>query len=529
MQQNFSQDKLIKLYSQCKLTKKNNRCIVKLSTEIKQYVDKYFFHSINDNYYFLNVELKTFRVFDRQKIINVFYNFFPKELNDYMLKLNSKIFTETINPKSNEQIYDDNINLFKGYVNERKPFIGHTEEAKNGVKTFLQFMRDVLVSNEEQMTYLLKWLSNMFQGNKNDTVLYLKGIQGIGKSTFTEFISKYVLGPKICIKSNTDPLLTSYNKILMGKLLVVFEELPCFTASQWQGVSSRLKDTITSNEMIYSDKYEKSFSALNINNYIINTNVDSIKGADGRRYFCLDLSTKYLEDHTFFGNLQNSCMNKDCGSAFFNYIIEHYDIKDFNSQKDMPETTAKQEYKTEYLHPVFVFIKEKYVKTNTPINTKLKKFYEEYCEYCKDEEQKNISIINLNKKLKEAGIFTHKSHGSCCLKVSIVALKEISEKFDWKCPEIDTDTDYDSDTEKDNENDLIREIELLKIENEALKISLKRPFNINNFYAKSIWNINKKEFDDADTDDYVSPSEFSDYYSYKSHDDYLNHQKKSKK
>ena len=50
-----------------------------------------------------------------------------------------------------------------------------------------------------------------------------------------------LIGNEICLISNTDPIITSNNKILLGKLLVIFEELPTFSKAQWSGVSAKLK------------------------------------------------------------------------------------------------------------------------------------------------------------------------------------------------------------------------------------------------------------------------------------------------
>ncbi len=47
------------------------------------------------------------------------------------------------------------------------------------------------------------------------------------------------------LSSTAEPLLTSFNKIFMGKLLIIFEELPVFTDSQWSGVACRLKTLTT--------------------------------------------------------------------------------------------------------------------------------------------------------------------------------------------------------------------------------------------------------------------------------------------
>ena len=94
--------------------------------------------------------------------------------------------------------------------------------------------------NQEMFDYIIKWTANVVRGNKNDSLLYLKGPEGIGKSKFSDFLSDHVLGRHNVCKSDAQPLKTAYNKILQGKLLVVFEELPTFSTSEWAGVSSKL-------------------------------------------------------------------------------------------------------------------------------------------------------------------------------------------------------------------------------------------------------------------------------------------------
>jgi hypothetical protein len=177
----------------------------------------------------------------------------------------------------------------------------------------------------------------MARGGKNQSVLYLKSDEGIGKSTFTDFLRKHVIGHKLCIQSGSQPLISQFNKILFCKLLVIFEELENFSTNQWQGVSTRLKRDTTSDTCIYEEKNEKSFTARNISNYIINSNVDAIKDDDGRRYFILDLSSKRKGDLTYFNKIYTECMNDEVGEAFFSYlhsvdltkVIEMDDTVDF--------------------------------------------------------------------------------------------------------------------------------------------------------------------------------------------------------
>ena len=59
----------------------------------------------------------------------------------------------------------------------------------------------------------------------------------------------------------------------------------------------RLKKLCTSPTMTYSDKHEKGFVAPLLANFILNTNNNAIKNSDGRRYFVVDISPKYLKDY----------------------------------------------------------------------------------------------------------------------------------------------------------------------------------------------------------------------------------------
>jgi hypothetical protein len=155
------------------------------------------------------------------------------------------------------------------------------------------YIKEVLCNGKEDAyQYLLKWYSNVVKGKKNESVLYLKGPEGIGKSTMSDFIVDYVIGKQSCCRSNAQPLKTANNKCLMGKVLVVFEELPTFSSAEWNGVSATLKNYITGSTAMYEEKYERAIEAENFNNYVINTNIEVIQHSDGRRYYILDIKVK---------------------------------------------------------------------------------------------------------------------------------------------------------------------------------------------------------------------------------------------
>ena len=131
-------------------------------------------------------------------------------------------------------------------MHEVKTYNDYSNVVKGKVQLMLDFLKEIWASqNEKQYQFIIKWMANMSRGGKNQSVLYLRAEQGIGKSTFTDFLRKHVIGPKLCIQSGSQPLISQVNAILFCKLLVIFEELENFSTNQWQGVSTRLKRDTT--------------------------------------------------------------------------------------------------------------------------------------------------------------------------------------------------------------------------------------------------------------------------------------------
>ena len=258
--------------------------------ECRKYITKFFYPLINGNHYVLTKDKKiTFLNYTEVMIRQVYLNRLPKDIEKWYLKKTDvyELVCEVNLPKIDTE--KKVINIFGGFMYEKKNYNEFSKKIKDNVNIMLNFIKEVICSsNEKVFEYVIKWLSNMARGNKNNSCLYLKTeAEGVGKSFFTDYLFAWVFGKAISAKSNTDPLLTSYNKILAGKLLVIFEELPVFSDNQWEGVSAKLKIAITDERMTYSDKFEHSFEAKNFNNYIINTNRDAIKKSNGRRYVCL--------------------------------------------------------------------------------------------------------------------------------------------------------------------------------------------------------------------------------------------------
>ena len=249
----------------------------------KQYFIKYFVPLSNGSHCMLRDEQHEIitdeilnKVYLRRcgRKIKEFYTEEYKEIKSPVYNLNKPVF------------YDDKINLCPR-LPISKPFKNFDESIKNKVNLYLEYMKEVLASgNEEVYQYILKWNANMCKGNKNDSALVFKTTaKGVGKSTHPTMMIKHVLGKALSLETGSEPLKSKFNSILGGKLLVSFEEIETFSSSEWVAVGCILKRQITSEFITLQKKGIDSYEAENINNYILLTNHDI--DDDGRRFLLL--------------------------------------------------------------------------------------------------------------------------------------------------------------------------------------------------------------------------------------------------
>ncbi len=334
----------------------------------------------------------------------------------------------------------------------------------------LQNIKEVLCNNEEKIyTHTEQWIANMIKGNKNQCCLYLKGPQGVGKTTPIEFIRFHVLGTKICVETGSGPLKTKFNSELEGKILVQFEKLENFSASEWMSISSVLKRIITSPSIMIEGKGKDAVEQKNINNYVLLSNNDAIQDDDGRRYFILPVSTKYVGDTAYFENLREQCFNDEVGHAFYCYMME-VNTNNFNSQ-NYPMTSCKLDSFAKRLDSVYRFLKDHYILRNAGITRiKIADIYDEYIQYCNKESIKYKNKIDFNTTMKNIGIQYYSSSGEKVYKVTFETLNAISDKFHW-VHELDekSKSKYSNEVDENYEYGINKTDQSLKPQQELLK------------------------------------------------------------
>lgn len=228
---------------------------------------------------------------------------------------------------------------------------------------------------------------------------------------------------------------------------------------------------------------------INLNNFVINTNVDAIQHSEGRRYYIADISTKRIQDYVYFGKIKDECYNDAVGEAFYNYLLT-IDTTDFNSQK-FPETEAKKNAVCDLLSLEFKFLKESFVLKNKAVGKmKVNDLYKLYVDYCIGVDKKALNNIKFCAKLKEINIHFSKIHGYNYYNIDLERLRGIADKFKW-IHELD-EFEEQEDKPKDEDNGLDHGI------NKDLEEAIKKQSHEIEQLKKQIELLTKNSTDEAE-------------------------------
>jgi hypothetical protein len=456
------------------------------------YIFQYYYEIKGGMYYFYDVNLNSFefKTDDNftKEVLRKLNN--KKKITDIIHK-NNKIY-QVVCKINKPRIFKEN-DVY--YINETGSFLHQTyqkydtysNDIKIKVNRVLDMIKEVSCKNDENaFKALILYYAQIARGMKTEIIPVRKTTQeGIGKSTETEFFSKYVYGEKVSLLCNsTEPILTNFNKIFLGKLFIVLEDLPEFNDSQWKLASSRLKTYCTEKSSMYRDVYEKAVQTENISNFIITTNF-TIRDSNGRRYKPLDLSLSKKGQFDYWASLRKDCFNNTIGEAFFSYLLTKITDEEaikYYGQRDFPDTENKILAIANSLSSVYKFIKFNYILKNRGISKILRgSLYNEYEMYTETSHLRKCGKNDFFQKLEEVNIKAKKINGEYYYALTKEELTLISTNEKWICKYDDIEESNDEPTINDDLNsyeDIITEknnqIEKLLKEVEELKNQIKK-------------------------------------------------------
>lgn len=344
------------------------------------------------------------------------------------------------------------INLFHGYPHTIRP---NKIKYMTEIKFIWGHVFDQLCSrNKPVFDYLQNWICHAVSGRKMKTGIYFKSGQGTGKSIFTEFLTNKVLSRHITFTtSESKSILGNFNIQLMGKVLLVLEEMPADTVGQWNTLSNALKHLITSDTMTIEEKQKNQFMVDNTLSIILSTNNNAIKlEIDDRRFLVADVSHSKVGNVKYFDELGSYTENDEVGEAFYWFCKKHAEENINFKEQVMPKTQAKIDQIIDNLPALYQFIKSCYVLRKRPINKKFSVFMTEFINYCIKQGKggKNCSKINASKMLKSIGIDVIQKGGNISwVVIESDKLYDIYSKKNW----LHSTDDYDDVDEIENLED----------------------------------------------------------------------------
>lgn len=392
------------------------------------YISKFFYPMKDGNH--IIIEDGKPKVLSQETIKKVYFARLGKAANEYYFHKNPDLMK--IVCKLNRPILAGNeINVCPQFKHKCKPYLEFDPKVRAGVDRMLKYILDVWADKKKDVhKYLIDWFANMCRGFKNTSILYCKSIQGVGKSTLTEFLMTYVVGSELSLMSGSEPIKTRFNSTLLAKVLVVFEELENSGVSEWRTISSNLRRHATEPMINIESKGIDSYPTDNINNYIINTNEnDAIKDPEGRRFFPVEFSTFFKGNFQYFKELREMCFNDAVGEAFFSYLNE-IDLTTYNAQ-EFPETNSKTDAVINRLDSVYLFLKNVYILKNKSIVASMGDLYGGYVQFCDSKSLRLDTKIQFNQKLKDINIFYFKSNTMLKYNIPHCRLYEIAVKDKW--------------------------------------------------------------------------------------------------
>jgi len=202
--------------------------------------------------------------------------------------------------------------------------------------------------NRRAYRYLLYWMAFAVQhpDKPAEVAVVLQGGRGTGKGTFADIFQR-LFGEHFLQISQAQHLTGNFNAHLRACIVLFVDEAFWAGDKRGEGV---LKSLITERTLAIERKGFDVENVPNMLHIVMASNNDWIvpAGADERRFFVLEVSDRYQQNHKYFDALRRE-MN-DGGLAALLHLLERIDLTRVNLRA-VPDTGALREQKIRSFDP----------------------------------------------------------------------------------------------------------------------------------------------------------------------------------
>lgn len=227
------------------------------------------------------------------------------------------------------------LNLWTGFA---------VQEKKGSWKRMRRHIwKNLCKKNKAAFRYLMNWLAMMFQHpeQRGYACVVLRGLRGAGKGVFGEAIKRIFSAFALQV-FNGKHIVGNFNRHLQT-VVFLFSDEAIFAGDK--GHESVLKGLITEPYLDIEAKFRDLVEAVNRLHIMMASNEAWVvpAGMDERRFFVLDVSDEFANNHEYFAPIIRE-MKDEGGDAAMLHDLLRLDVSKFNPAV-IPQTQGLQEQK----------------------------------------------------------------------------------------------------------------------------------------------------------------------------------------
>ena len=282
------------------------------------------------------------------------------------------------------------------------------DEFKQRCPKLIDFLTRIISSNDiDVYNYLINYISKMVQVGSTKQAIVLMGMMGIGKTVFCDVLKLIIEEVENDYSKNVNDIneiMTRFNSIDTMCILTTVEEVVS-KAGEYHSIMNKLKDLITNDRIKIEKKGVDSYMMPSNNNYIFISNNDNPINPTmyNRRYLILRVNPIERNNEIYFKELMEEIKNNI--EYIRGYFYKYKYVNNLN--KIRPRTEEEEDLIMLNMSSEDMFIQD-YLEEllNNGEELTLNYIYNEYEQYCRENQKKIQKKEYFSKRLKNNGYIT---------------------------------------------------------------------------------------------------------------------------
>jgi len=186
--------------------------------------------------------------------------------------------------------------------------------------------------------FLIKYFAHLvkYPEKKPEVAIFFSSASGSGKDTLSKLLKGIIGEPHVALEGDTDFFDKDNKSARLNKLALIMQE-----TQNIKKYNPKIKDLITCTHVKIKEKYERSYTVIDLLRFLIFSNDENILKIepDDRRWVCFKCYNFFIDgNQDFFNQLYKDLENPDVVQKFKNELMAINIDKDYNFQQNRPFT-----------------------------------------------------------------------------------------------------------------------------------------------------------------------------------------------